>query len=50
MRGVEPQLPLRLQGKNTFMLPSKLHDDLSTKQNHATSRRELLCPQLRFCS
>jgi len=29
---------------------SKLHDDLSTKQNHVTSHRELLCPQLCFCS
>jgi len=50
MRGVEPQLPLRLQGKYTFIALSKLYDDLSTKQNHVTSRRELLCPQLRFCS
>ena len=50
MRGVESLLPLRLHGKYTFMSPSNFHDDLSTKKIHVTSRRELLCPQLLFCT
>jgi len=28
MRGVEPQLPLHLHGKYTFMSLSKLHNDI----------------------
>ena len=43
MCGVERQLPLSLHGKYTFISISKVHDDLSTKQNDVTSRREHLC-------